>query len=120
MKLQSVHTFPKSHVHLSASVPVFVSCDRYSPESRVPDEVAHLPSYREVTDRIRPHGHDFFELGFVLRGRATHVTERGAQALRKGSVVIVPRGTVHSYESIEDMTLVNVFYIGVEKVKPSH
>jgi quercetin dioxygenase-like cupin family protein len=44
-----------------------------------------------------PHSHDWDESFYVLRGEVTIVCERKVMTLAAGSLVHVPRGTVHGY-----------------------
>lgn len=97
---------------LSSAVPACVRCDRYNGEPGAPDEMTGLPQRIDRPVAVAPHWHEFYEIGVVVDGRAQHITEAGSSPLTKGSVVIVPRGAVHGYESIEEMTLLNLFYIG--------
>jgi AraC-like DNA-binding protein/mannose-6-phosphate isomerase-like protein (cupin superfamily) len=109
----SVRTLGLSLAHLSENVPVWLRLERHSADGSfcdVPEQLAHLP-HDEGAGHIPVHGHDFCEIALVLAGEFTHITESGSQPLHRGSVVIVPRGAVHGYETARDMMLVNLFCI---------
>lgn len=51
----------------------------------------------DITQPAEKHTHDFLELAFIMRGRATHTCAHGTQRLTAGSVVLTGIGAWHSY-----------------------
>ena len=50
-------------------------------------------------DRIAVHWHDFYELAFVVDGRATHVVNGAAEQIGAGSVIMLTPADFHEFES---------------------
>lgn len=90
--IKATYTINQAVVRLSASHPLNVE------RVTVPVEIG-------------PHDHDYYEVTFVLRGRARHQTKDGYQALSPGSVVVVPPGGVHAYSRIKDVEAINLYYL---------
>jgi AraC-like DNA-binding protein/mannose-6-phosphate isomerase-like protein (cupin superfamily) len=76
---------------------------------------------------ISAHGHDFFEMVYVRRGRGAHHIGRQKFALRAGDLFIIHPGESHSYtpEAGTALQIVNVLWqpelvrevLGIEKPK---
>lgn len=65
---------------------------------------------------IRPrndemHRHDFFELVYVVGGRATHHLERERMTLLAGDYFIIDTGTEHCYRNTEDFEIINCLFM---------
>lgn len=90
--MRSDHTITQDYVRLSNRRPV-----RAEPVPKQPD--------------YPPHDHEFYEISLVVGGHARHVTTDGEEALRRGSVVIVAPGQLHSYVRTKGLSVVNVYYI---------
>jgi AraC-like DNA-binding protein/mannose-6-phosphate isomerase-like protein (cupin superfamily) len=115
MGVIGIRTLVKEFAHLSKNVPVWVRFETHSPTGvfeEIPEALANVPKFNAPSGHVPLHGHDFFEIAFVLDGEAAHVTEQGTQKFRRGSVAIVPRGAVHGYDTDTQVVLVNLFYIG--------
>lgn len=57
------------------------------------------------------HGHDFFELVYVLKGTAVHTLNSDEGVLTEGDYFIMDYGSVHSYTKSEDFTLINCIFL---------
>lgn len=57
------------------------------------------------------HRHGFFELVYVLRGTATHQLEQSTATLRQGDYFIVDTGTVHCYQDVDGLEIVNCLFL---------
>jgi AraC-like DNA-binding protein len=90
--IQAAYTINQDLVRLSASHPL---------------NVEWLP----VPGDIDPHDHDYYEVSFVRRGKARHLTAEGVQTLSPGSVVIVPPGGVHGFAGASGMEVINLYYL---------
>ena len=61
------------------------------------------------------HSHDLVELAVILRGRAEHVTGAGRCPLRRGDVLLIPRGVYHRYdETSADFSIFNILFVPEE------
>ena len=65
---------------------------------------------------IRPrndemHRHDFFELVYVVGGRATHHLEQERMTLLAGDYFIIDTGTEHCYRDTEDFEIINCLFM---------
>ena len=65
--------------------------------------------------RIRPgndqmHRHDFFELVYVVGGRASHHLEQERMTLLAGDYFIIDTGTEHCYRDTEDFEIINCLF----------
>ena len=65
----------------------------------------------DVPIDVRPHDHAFHEIGLVLAGSATHVTQSGRAPLVPGDVFVVPPDEVHALEDVADLEMVNAYYL---------
>ena len=77
-----------------------------SKESR--ERLVMMP-YRQ-TD-MESHNHDFFELVYVVKGRAVHTLNSREGVLKEGDYFIIDYGSVHSYSKSEDFTLINCIFL---------
>ena len=66
----------------------------------------HLHSH---SDRLHRHG--FFELVYVLRGTAVHRLEQSTAMLHQGDYFIIDTGTVHCYEEVDGLEIVNCLFL---------
>lgn len=90
--MKADHTITQDYVRLSSRRPV-----RAEPVPKQPD--------------YPPHDHEFYEICLIVGGRARHVTLDGEEPLRRGSVVVVAPGELHSFEGTKGLSVVNVYYI---------
>ncbi|MCC6416388.1 MAG: helix-turn-helix domain-containing protein [Opitutaceae bacterium] len=90
--IKAVYTINHSFVHLSATHPLNVE-------------------WLTVPGDIPPHDHDYYEVSFVRKGRARHLTESGMDILAPGSVVVVPPRGVHAFTRIQGMEVINLYYL---------
>jgi len=70
--------------------------------------VGFFPAYHHFA--IPWHDHDFYELGIVESGSGLHISRRGSEPFRRGTVVLVPPGAGHEYRSCVDMRVLNCFF----------
>lgn len=68
--------------------------------------IMHLHSH---SDKL--HRHEFFELVYVLQGTALHRLEGSAAKLHQGEYFIIDTGTVHCYEEVEGLEIVNCLFL---------
>ena len=87
-------------------------------EWRVDQDFVQLSAGRPVrAERInvpidvRPHDHAFHEIGLVVAGSATHVTQSGRAPLVPGDVFVVPPDEVHALEDVTGLEVVNAYYL---------
>ena len=66
----------------------------------------HLHSH---SDKLHRHG--FFELVYVLHGTATHRLEQSTTTLHQGNYFIIDTGTVHCYEDVDGLEIVNCLFL---------
>lgn len=57
------------------------------------------------------HGHEFFELVYVVKGSAVHTLNGTAEKLKEGDYFIMDYGSLHSYSESEDFTLINCIFL---------
>jgi AraC-like DNA-binding protein len=60
---------------------------------------------------VRAHDHTYHEICLILTGSFTHVTDAGQHRLGAGSVVVVPPTAVHAMKGVEQISVVNVYYL---------
>ncbi len=77
-----------------------------SKESR--ERLVMMP-YRQ--NDMESHNHDFFELVYVVKGRAVHTLNSREGVLKEGDYFIIDYGSVHSYSKSEDFTLINCIFL---------
>jgi len=58
-----------------------------------------------------PHAHTFHELVVVRRGKGVHLTENGGNPVRRGDVLLIPPGLVHTYVQTEQLEIANILFI---------
>ena len=56
------------------------------------------------------HNHEYSEMVFILKGHATHLTEKASAPIKAGDILIVHPGQVHAYDNTGDMELINIIY----------
>ena len=66
----------------------------------------HLHSH---SDKLHRHG--FFELVYILRGTAVHRLEQTTATLHQGDYFIIDTGTVHCYEEVDGLEIVNCLFL---------
>ncbi len=69
-----------------------------------------------VTQTVRPHEHEFFEIVLITKGRGEHITSRRRVLTAAGDVWIIRPGHWHTYMSVKALTLYNCL-IGSELMK---
>lgn len=60
---------------------------------------------------VRPHDHAFHEIGLIVSGSATHVTQAGRAPLLPGDVYVVPPDEVHAIEGVDNLEVINAYYM---------
>ncbi|TQS40064.1 helix-turn-helix domain-containing protein [Cryptosporangium phraense] len=61
----------------------------------------------------KTHTHSFFELAFVLGGKAAHVSPAGREPISRGDVLVLRPGVWHGYEECRELRVYNLCF-GVE------
>src|SRR4051812_28523058 len=56
------------------------------------------------------HLHDFYELAIIESGTAHHVSERGIEPVRRGTVLFLPPGVGHEYRLCSDVLVYNCLF----------
>jgi AraC-like DNA-binding protein len=56
------------------------------------------------------HNHEYSEIVFILKGHATHLTEKASAPIKAGDVLVIHPGQVHAYNNTGNMELVNIIY----------
>ena len=75
--------------------------------TKFPLYLTHIADQPEM----EAHSHEFVELVLILHGKA-HYRQSGSEAvLKRGDVLLVPRGDLHSYRGCEKLDLLNILYI---------
>lgn len=69
-----------------------------------------VTKYPDAPGTERMHFHDFYELVVVTEGTGCHILESGSYPLFKGSVFLIPPGTVHGYDGFRNFELANVLF----------
>ena len=69
-----------------------------------------VTKYPDAPGTERMHFHDFYELVVVTEGTGRHVLESRSYPLFKGSVFLIPPGTVHGYDGFRNFELANVLF----------
>lgn len=75
--------------------------------TKFPLYLTHIPEQPEMA----AHSHEFVELVLILHGEAQYQQEDAAVRLRRGDVLLIPRGDLHSYRGCEKLDLLNILYI---------
>lgn len=90
--IKATYTISHEFVRLSATHPL---------------DVERIP----VGGEIKPHDHDYYEISFVVRGRALHHTIDGTQQIMPGSVIVIAPGGVHAFSQVRDTEVINLYYL---------
>ena len=56
------------------------------------------------------HKHEYSEIVFILKGTATHLTEKSSAQVKTGDVLVIHPGQIHAYDKTGNMELVNIIY----------
>ncbi len=72
-----------------------------------PLDVERIP----VGGEIKPHDHDYYEISFVVAGKALHHTVDGTQRISPGSVIVIAPGGVHAFSQVEQTEVINLYYL---------
>lgn len=67
--------------------------------------VHRAPEQEEMTHQ---HGHDFYEVVWILAGSGVHVTGQFRHRVRNGDVLVLDPRRAHGYERSEGLNLINV------------
>ena len=68
---------------------------------------AHLT---QVRTRVRPHVHkDHGETVYVIEGSGAFIMGDRVYLLKPGSLIMIPRGVVHSYEAKQPTAVLSIF-----------
>lgn len=54
-----------------------------------------------------PHDHNFWEIAFIMKGRARHFVVQGEEECSSGDVYVIPVGAWHGYSGSERLELFN-------------
>jgi len=74
-------------------------------------KTAHFPDPHEYgPSSTKPHGHDFYELTIVLRGKGIHLFKQQKMEIHTGSVLLIAPNEVHSYLFEEPLILLNFMF----------
>jgi AraC-like DNA-binding protein/quercetin dioxygenase-like cupin family protein len=84
-------------------------------QSLIKEQIEAFPLYVFWYDKhwdIELHSHNFIEIAFILSGTAQHIVQKTSQTLRRGDVLVIPRGTMHAYQNCsEDFGLADLLFI---------
>lgn len=64
----------------------------------------------QANERVLEHGHEFFEIGITLDGRAIHETKMYHHTLTTGCVYCIPMGNTHSITAKESWSVYNIYF----------
>ena len=62
-------------------------------------------------DDTSEHGHDCFEMVYIMNGSAVQVLNGVPETLRKGDYFIIDYGSMHAYEKCKDLILINCLFL---------
>lgn len=65
---------------------------------------------RTKTTDVEIHTHNYFEIEFILSGKAIHTVNGYTYTLKKGDVYMLSPSDFHSIKVIEPITLINIMY----------
>lgn len=65
---------------------------------------------RTKTTDIEMHTHNYFEIEFVLSGKAVHTINGYTYTIEKGDIYMLSPSDFHSIKIIEPLTLINIMY----------
>ena len=70
---------------------------------------SEIAVYRLVSqEAMRTHGHDFWEIVFILSGAGIHSTGETRHPVGAGDVLVINKRRSHAYEDTKNLSLVNV------------
>lgn len=75
----------------------------------LPELPLRIFNFRQPDDI--PHMHNFHELVLVRRGRGVHLTGDGENPVRRGDVLLIPPGVMHTYGETEKLEIANVLFV---------
>lgn len=88
--------------------------NRYSRADVLRDDGIAIRSDHHVLPRdVAAHDHDFYEIALLTAGTGNHLTVAGDEALRPGSVVLIPPNQWHGYSDCDGAFVFDCF-IGPE------
>lgn len=90
--MRPTYSISQNEVSLSATHPVSVD-------------------FQEVNRDVLPHDHDYYEICLALKGGGEHRTAHYRKPLRRGSILVVPPGGVHSLRKGNGLRVVNIYYL---------
>ena len=64
----------------------------------------------EKACREAPHRHDFIELVYILEGEAEHQVDDACFRVKRGDMIFINFGSIHSFQSSEGFSYVNVCF----------
>ena len=82
----------------------------------LPELPLRIFNFRQPDDI--PHMHNFHALVLVRRGRGVHLTESGENPIRRGDVLLIPPGVMHTYGDTEKLEIANVLFLAEELALP--
>ncbi|MFV0289239.1 MAG: AraC family transcriptional regulator [Mycoplasmatales bacterium] len=66
--------------------------------------------YQEVTQDFPRHTHDYIEFVYMVQGRSVQIINDQKRTLKKGEMVIIPKGEYHeNIKATEDDIVLNIF-----------
>jgi AraC-like DNA-binding protein len=81
---------------------------RFTDKDDFPIGVKFMPV--GTTVEMEFHQHEFSELAIISQGTATHKIAQDSLPLKKGDVLVVHPGCVHTYDKGKDMEMFNIIY----------
>lgn len=91
--MKAEYTISQEQVRLSAARPIRVQ--------RIP----------RISNPVRPHEHEFYEVVWCISGSGRHLTEEGARPLKCGDLLILPPGSVHAIADPANLSVFNLYYL---------
>ena len=70
----------------------------------------YVHTYTIVNYESQKHGHDFFEIVFVLSGEVVHEVNDGTQILTEGDVLLIRDKDMHMLKSFNSAIIVNIAF----------
>jgi len=72
-----------------------------------------LRAFRERQGMTVSHGHEYCECVFITKGRGMHQSENNEPVpIRRGDVLVIPRGGWHAYTQTDGLELLNLMFDG--------
>lgn len=65
-----------------------------------------LPNQEDAT----LHGHEFWEIQMVTKGKGLHITPSAKQEISKGDFFVIPPKLYHGYENTQNLGIINFIY----------